>query len=189
MSTTSGTNRLNAALHQVEDGLGRRTDKHYERGTTASCKKTDETSQSSTTSVAAPPPPADERFSAVMDGLSERPTTLNTGATGSADFTITAGGSVNYTITVNGLSSSATGAHIHGPADANAVAGPIVAFDSLPQATTGTLASGTISAAQMQGNGISIDSLKSLMRNGMAYVNIHTANHKDGEIRGQIVKR
>jgi hypothetical protein len=158
--------------------------------TTASCKKTDDTTtQSSTTTVAAPPPPVDERFSAVMDGLSERPTTLNTGATGGADFTITPSGAVNYTITVNGLSSSPTGAHIHGPADANATAGPIVAFDSLPQATTGTLASGTISAAQMQGNGISIDSLKSLLRNGMAYVNIHTANHKDGEIRGQIMKR
>jgi hypothetical protein len=159
--------------------------------TTASCKKTDETTtQSSTTTVATPPPPpVDERFGATMDGLSERPTTLNTGATGSADFTITSGGAINYSITVNGLSSTPTGAHIHGPADANATAGPIVAFDSLPQSTTGTLASGTIGAAQMQGNGISIDSLKSLLRNGMAYVNIHTANHKDGEIRGQIVRR
>ena len=33
------------------------------------------------------------------------------------------------------------------------------------------------------------DRLKALMRNGMAYVNVHTAAHKDGEIRGQIVKR
>lgn len=157
--------------------------------TTASCKKTDETSTQTTTTTTPPPPPADERFGATLDGLSERPTTLNTGATGSAEFTITGSGVINYTITVNGLSSNPVGAHIHGPADANGTAGPIVSFDSLPQMTTGTLATGTIDAARMTGNGISLDSLKALFRNGMSYVNVHSASHKDGEIRGQIVKR
>jgi hypothetical protein len=157
--------------------------------TTASCKKTDETTtQSSTTAVATPPPPpADERFGATLDGLSERPTTINTGATGTADFTITSGGAINYTISVTGLSSNPTGLHIHGPADANSTAGPVLAFDAPPAMTSGTLASGAIDGAKLQG--ISMDSLKALMRNGMAYVNVHTANHKDGEVRGQITRR
>jgi hypothetical protein len=119
-----------------------------------------------------------------MDGLSERPTTVNTGASGTADLTIMSGGTISYTLTVTGLSSNPTAAHIHGPADANTAAGPIVTFDSLTPTMSGTLASGSFDASSVQG--ISMDSLKALMRNGMAYVNVHTVNHKDGEIRGQI---
>jgi hypothetical protein len=52
---------------------------------------------------------------------------------------------------------------------------------------TGTLASGTVDAAKVQG--ISVDSLKTLIRNGMTYVNVHTATHKDGEVRGQLARR
>lgn len=156
---------------------------------TAACNRTDTNTTTDTTTTSAPPatPAGDERFSATLDGLSERPTTVNTGATGSADFTITSSGSITYTINVTGLSSNPTGAHIHGPADANGTAGPIVPFDSVSQTMTGTLATGSIDASRVQG--ISIDSLKALMRNGMAYVNVHTANHKDGEVRGQIMKR
>jgi hypothetical protein len=158
--------------------------------TTASCKKSDQTStQSSTTDTTppTPPPPVDERFGATLDGLAERPATVNTGATGTAEVTITAAGAINYTITATGLSSNPTGLHIHGPADANGSAGPIVVFDAPPAATTGTLGTGSIDAAKLQG--ISMDSLKTLIRNGLTYVNVHTANHKDGEIRGQLARR
>lgn len=153
------------------------------------CSKTDSTIHTDSTTVTPPAaaPAGPERFGATMDGLSERPTTINTGATGTADFTMNTDGSIGYTINVTGLSSNPTGAHIHGPADANATAGPIFPFDSVAQTMSGTLATGTIGASNMQG--ITVDSLKALMRNGMAYVNIHTANHKDGEIRGQITKR
>jgi hypothetical protein len=158
--------------------------------TTTACSRTDTNTTTDTTTTAAPPatPPAgDERFGATMDGLSERPATVNTGATGSAEVTITSGGAITYSINVTGLSSNPTGLHIHGPADANSTAGPIVAFDSVAQTMTGTLSSGTIDASKVQG--ISMDSLKSLIRNGMTYVNVHTANHKDGEVRGQLTRR
>jgi hypothetical protein len=123
-----------------------------------------------------------------MDGPSEKPKGVTTGATGTADFTIGSDGSITYTITVNGLSSNPTASHIHGPADANTAAGPIVTFDSIAKTMTGTLSTGTIDAAHVQG-GISMDSLKTLMRSGMVYVNVHTTKNKDGEIRGQITKR
>lgn len=156
---------------------------------TNACNKTDTKTTTDSTTVTPPPPapPSEEHYGATMDGLSERPVTVNTGATGSADFTLKADGTIAYTITVTGLSSNPTAAHIHGPADMNAAAGPLLPFNGLAQTMTGTIASGVIDAAMVQGVGI--DSLKALMRNGMAYVNVHTATNKDGEIRGQIVKR
>jgi hypothetical protein len=36
--------------------------------------------------------------------------------------------------------------------------------------------------------GVSGDSLKVLLNNGNAYVNVHTAAHGAGEIRGQVAK-
>src|SRR6266566_3943059 len=37
--------------------------------------------------------------------------------------------------------------------------------------------------------GMTLDSLLVLMRNGHAYVNVHTVAHPAGEIRGQVVKQ
>ena len=42
---------------------------------------------------------------------------------------------------------------------------------------------------ESQRNGMSLDSLLVLMRNGHAYVNVHTRLHPAGEIRGQVVKQ
>ena len=36
---------------------------------------------------------------------------------------------------------------------------------------------------------VALDSLLVLMRNGHAYVNVHTVAHPGGEIRGQVVKQ
>jgi hypothetical protein len=47
---------------------------------------------------------------------------------------------------------------------------------------------GTISASELQGplQGNTIETLKSAMTNGSAYVNILTESHPAGELRGQI---
>src|SRR4051812_34534828 len=102
------------------------------------CNKSDTSTKtdSTTTPVATAAPPSEERFSATMNGQSERPKPVNTTATGSADFTLTSNGAISYTITVNGLSSNPTGAHIHGPADTSSAAGPIVTFDSISKTMT-----------------------------------------------------
>lgn len=135
-------------------------------------------------------------FTAEMTGAAERPTPVETDATGTASFTVTKGSAtgydpdasgpttVTYTGSVTGLSGGATQAHIHGPAGTAATADPIV---TLTVSSTGT--SGNILAGSFTTTGdpeISMDSLVVLMQNGNAYVNIHTAANPAGEIRGQI---
>ncbi|HSA56206.1 MAG TPA: CHRD domain-containing protein [Gemmatimonadaceae bacterium] len=132
------------------------------------------------------PSPVTEEFTATLTGANERPTPVVTPATGSADFTLS-GDTLYFTIVVDSLSSPATAAHIHGPSGIDGVAGPILGFtlaDTL--ITTGTLASGFATAPTDPS--VSQDSLLVLMRNGNAYVNVHTATNPDGEIRGQVVR-
>lgn len=122
-----------------------------------------------------------------LTGAKERPMPVTTTATGSATFEVQNGTSVKYTLTVSGLT-GATMAHIHtGVADS---AGPIAVtlFTSTNPTgpLTGTLASGSFSASNIQLAGVSLDSLLSLMRRGRTYVNVHTDTNKDGEIRAQI---
>lgn len=136
--------------------------------------------------VIGPGPVADE-FSATMTGASERPNPVETTASGTADFTFS-GDTLYYTITVDSLSSPVTAAHIHGPAGPEAVAPPIVGFTIIDTTlTSGTIATGFVTAPTDPG--ITQDSVIALMRNGNAYVNVHTSNFPDGEIRGQIFRQ
>ena len=128
-----------------------------------------------------------ETFSANLTGAAERPTPVTTTATGAATFTAVTtptGTTVTYSITVTGLSGPATAAHIHGPADANGSATPIVTL-----AITGTGTSGAIVSGSFTTTGhatIDITALLALLRNGNSYVNVHTSANPGGEIRGQI---
>jgi hypothetical protein len=51
-------------------------------------------------------------------------------------------------------------------------------------AVNGALATGSFTATD--GNQITMDSLLLLMRNGNAYVNVHTTENPNGEIRGKV---
>ena len=53
---------------------------------------------------------------------------------------------------------------------------------------SGKLAEGDIDLSKAASSTVSGDSLKVLLNNGAAYINVHTAAHPGGEIRGQIVK-
>ena len=138
-------------------------------------------------------------YTATLAGANEKPTAVTTTATGT--FTGTLNPTTNtfsWTLSFSGLTSNATLAHIHGPADANTATGVIVNFAS-PTGGTGTLttgatsgtASGSISlAGAVNASGtISGDSLKKLLDAGMVYANVHSANFGAGEIRGQIHKQ
>jgi hypothetical protein len=112
------------------------------------------------------------KFSATLDGASEVPANTTTGK-GQAMATLdTATKAFNYTVTYSGLTGDATAAHFHGPADPGANAGPVVPITDLSSPMTGTA---TLTDAQ-------IADLKA----GKWYVNVHTAAHRPGEIRGQV---
>ncbi len=121
-------------------------------------------------------------YVANMTGASETPANSVTG-TGTATLVLT-GTRLRYSVTVLGLSGPATAAHIHlGKVGAS---GPPVYSFKIKHVAAGTLAQGYIDLTKEVSKGVSGDSLKTLLANGSAYVNVHTAAHPAGEIRGQV---
>lgn len=141
--------------------------------------------------------PTPERFTATLTGANEVPA-VTTSATGTATFTAVGDTAIAYTVSVNGLTGMTMG-HIH--AGAAGVNGGVLVWlappnGSAPAAPAGTqngvISSGQFNASWIRGIGgaapISLDSLKSLLRSGNAYVNYHTSTFGGGELRGQTVR-
>jgi hypothetical protein len=82
---------------------------------------------------------------------------------------------VSWSVTYSGLSGPPAAAHIHCGAAAGANAG--VAVDL-----------GKNLASPIQGSGTMTDAQMADLQAGKCYVNIHTANNKGGELRGQLAK-
>jgi preprotein translocase subunit SecY len=121
-----------------------------------------------------------EVFTATLNGANERPTAVTTTATATAIVTVL-GDQITWKVDITSGIDSVIAGHIHrGVADS---AGGVVQ-SLFPKATgagfTGTLADSSANPA---------DSVITLMREGKAYVNIHTKAHTGGEIRGQLVKQ
>ena len=136
-------------------------------------------------------------YVASLTGAAERPPVTTT-ATGS--FTLTDNGaSMAYVLTVNGVTGTVSGAHIHaiprsGIAPADTTGGIVVNLNPVAGVTTGILAQGTITQANIVPLGgaaaISMDSLRTLMNAGRTYVNVHsTPANPGGQIRGTIVRQ
>jgi len=130
------------------------------------------------------------KLGATLKGSNETPA-VDTKATGTATFTVSAT-SVEYKITASGLSGNATGAHIHiGPTTAS---GPVVVpfpATAINNGANGSVTiSGTFTAADIKPQTNppvkTMDDLLGQIRAGNTYVNVHTAAHPGGEIRGQI---
>ena len=83
---------------------------------------------------------------------------------------------LTWTITYAGLTGPATAAHFHGPAAAGADAPPVVPL-------SGTLTS------PIKGDAMLTETQLADLQAGRWYLNIHTADHKDGELRGQVMKK
>lgn len=129
-------------------------------------------------------------FTAALSAANQRPTPAASSATGTARVVIT-GSSATYSVTVSNLTGPPRLSHIHAPADANTNAGVIVNLDPTSVTSTSGTFSGSFSATGIVGQGgnppVAFDSLVTLLRNGRAYVNVHTAQFGAGEIRGQLV--
>lgn len=76
-----------------------------------------------------------------------------------------------------GMTSNVTAAHIHGPADFGESASPLITLNT----TGGT--DGTVSLATTTTSATNIGYIK----DAMTYINVHTINNSNGEIRGQVV--
>jgi hypothetical protein len=132
--------------------------------------------------------PEPERFEATLTGAAEVDP-VTTDASGRATFEVGAT-SVSFEIDAEDLN-EAFAAHIHGPAPAGQNAGVLVTLFSQAQPgvniADGTLSAGTFPTTAFSINpNVTLDSVLVLMRNGNAYVNVHTVDHMGGEIRGQI---
>lgn len=111
------------------------------------------------------------------------------GAGGSAVFWLD-GDELHYRISVRHLTGPATQAHIHAPAGRHADAGVAIWLCETEAApgpagtptcstdTTGLLVEGSAEVTEQQ---------LEWLRTRQAYVNVHTAAHPPGEVRGQIL--
>jgi len=113
-------------------------------------------------------------FKADLKGPTEVPPNTTSG-TGTATVSLDpATREITWNVTFSGLTGPATVAHIHGPAPAGKNAGVLIWLVPKGKPVTSPL---TGSATQA-------DDLTS----GQCYVNVHTAAHPGGEIRGQLEK-
>jgi hypothetical protein len=131
-----------------------------------------------------------ERFIIELTGFEEVPPVNNTSAIGRAEFKL-GQDNIMYTVNVTDIE-NVTAAHIHnGQVGEN---GPIVVTlfkEDTPTVamTTGVLSEGNITATNLEGPmaGKLLSNLTSAMRNEQTYVNVHTQQNPNGEIRGQIL--
>jgi len=131
----------------------------------------------------------DNRFSAPLTGMEEVPP-VTTNSTGISIFELINNNTINYKLNVTNMD-NIKAAHIHlGNFSQN---GDVVAtlFNSSKTPTdmiNGTLVEGKITTANLQGplKEKTISDLVQLMNTTQTYVNIHTVEYPNGEIRGQL---
>ena len=112
-------------------------------------------------------------YKADLKGSQEVPANDSKG-TGNAELSYDpASKKLSWKVTYSGLSGPATGAHIHGPADPGKDAPVAIKFEKPASPIEGSATLTDAQAADLQG--------------GKLYVNVHTAEHKGGEIRGQVM--
>jgi hypothetical protein len=120
-------------------------------------------------------PFAHQRFEATLSGAQQVPAVASNGR-GRADLNYDRGASLlQWRITYEGLSGPVTAAHIHGPAGPGQNAPALVPLNPARAAITGQL---RITPEQF-----------TQLESGQWYVNLHTAAHPQGEIRGQLRHR
>ncbi len=127
----------------------------------------------------------EEEFLADLSAEQEVPPIMNSQATGTAEFTVE-GDSIAYSVNATGIE-GVTAMHIHsGKPTEN---GPVVVTLAQYDPPTNEISeSGSITADMLEGDmaGQQISDLVAAMSDENAYVNIHTEQNPDGEIRGDL---
>ena len=114
------------------------------------------------------------KLSGELKGSNEVPPNNSSGS-GKAEATFdTNTKTLTYTVTYDGLTGPAMGAHFHGPSEAGKNAGIALPFKSTQSPIQGTATLTDAQAADLLG--------------GKWYANIHTAANPGGELRGQMAK-
>ena len=130
---------------------------------------------------------AQNKFRWKLDGNNEVPP-VNSTAEGVATFKVN-GNAINSKINITGIT-DVSGAHIHtGKKGENG--DPIVDLLKTGKKTKtpgGVAIEGSFTGSDFEGSmkGKALSDLQSAMGTNETYVNIHTSDHPDGEIRGQI---
>ena len=115
-------------------------------------------------------------YKAALDGKDEVPPNDSKG-TGTVDAKYdTATLKLTWVVTYAGLTGPATAAHFHGPAKPGENAGPVITLSA--PLTSPSKGEETLTKEQAAD-----------LANGMWYLNVHTAAHPPGEIRGQLMKK
>lgn len=116
-------------------------------------------------------------FNVPMTGAQEVPPVATAGTANCLVTLNDVTGAVTVSGNFSGLTSNATLAHIHGPAPAGMNAGILVTLTENGGTSGDVTGSGTLSAANVTN-----------LLNGLLYLNIHTNNFPNGELRGQITQ-
>ena len=115
-------------------------------------------------------------FNFIIEGSQEVPPVVTPGIGVGDVFLDTQTNALSWNIGFTQLTGAATNAHMHGPAQIGQNAGVQIDIGA---------ASGLVSP--MIGNAVINAQQAADLKAGLWYVNIHTARHPGGEIRGQIV--
>jgi len=109
---------------------------------------------------------------------------INTQASGYATLQLAADElSASLQFNYSNLSSTKTGEHIHGPAAPNQNGGILFDID-----TTAPDMDGAYTWTFAVNGGLSVQQQVDAIKQGLTYINIHTANYPAGEIRGQFLQ-
>ncbi len=117
-------------------------------------------------------------FGSTLNGFNERPTQVTSIGSGFATAALV-GRDLYFNVRYRDLGTTATLAHIHGPADANGFAGVLVDLGGFTLGGFGT-------AGSLVGKATLSTATAGALVDGQTYFNIHTIGNGGGEIRGQI---
>lgn len=137
-------------------------------------------------SASAIPAAAEEmKFMAELTGAAQVPP-VETEGMGMADVTVdTEAMTVTWTVEYQDLTGEPVAAHFHGPATPEETAPPVI---DLTVDAEGETEGEAVPMDIMSGSSEITEEGLQQLQDGLWYINIHTEQHPDGEIRGQVME-